>query len=89
MDGGTHKWLKYLEKQGIDILNGEYEQYIPNLITGDMDSCSPFLIEKLKMMGSTVIKTPDQSNTDYTKALIQIAQHIKTQNINVIFKVFY
>lgn len=84
VDGGTQRWLKYLEDQGIDLLNGEHEQYVPDLITGDMDSCPPPVIEKLGSIGSTVIKTPDQNHTDYTKALLQLAHYAKKRNINVI-----
>ncbi|KAM0729600.1 Thiamine pyrophosphokinase 1 [Formica fusca] len=83
VDGGTHRWLKYLEEHGIDILSDEHRQYIPNLITGDMDSCSSSVIEKLENIGSLVIKTPDQNHTDYTKALLQVAQNAKMRNINL------
>ncbi|KAL0133306.1 hypothetical protein PUN28_000807 [Cardiocondyla obscurior] len=83
VDGGTERWLKYLEKQGIDPLNGKHKQYIPNLITGDMDSCSLPLIEKLKSLGSTVVKTPDQNYTDYTKALLETVRWAKARNINL------
>lgn len=70
------------------MLSGEHRQYIPDLITGDMDSCSPTVVEKLRIAGSTVIETPDQLYTDYTKALSQIAQYIKKKNINVILEIF-
>ncbi|XP_012230818.2 thiamine pyrophosphokinase 1 isoform X2 [Linepithema humile] len=83
VDGGTHRWMKYLEEQGIKLLNGEHRQYVPDLITGDMDSCSVIVVEKLISMGSTVVETPDQSHTDYTKALMQIAQYAKRKNINL------
>lgn len=87
VDGGTERWLKYLEEQGIDPLSGEHDRYVPDLITGDMDSCSPSVIEKLGSIGSTVVKTPDQNDTDYTKALLQVAYYAKTRNINVILQI--
>ncbi|RLU26952.1 hypothetical protein DMN91_000751 [Ooceraea biroi] len=84
VDGGTHRWTKYLEKQGIDLLSNEHRQYVPDLITGDMDSCSPEMIGRLRAAGSTVVETPDQSHTDYTKALQQVAQYAKSAgNINL------
>ncbi|XP_029162446.1 thiamin pyrophosphokinase 1 [Nylanderia fulva] len=83
VDGGTHRWLKYLEEYGIDVLSDEHRKYIPNLITGDMDSCSPAIIEKLGHIGSTVVETPNQNHTDYTKALLQVAHYAKTRNINL------
>lgn len=89
VDGGTHRWLKYLEGQGIDLLSSEHRQYVPDLITGDMDSCSLEMIDRLRAIGSTIVKTPDQSHTDYTKALQQLAQYTKNAgNINVILQKF-
>lgn len=86
VDGGTQRWLKYLEEHGIDVLN-EHKRYVPDLITGDMDSCPPSIIEKLGSVGSIVVKTPDQNYTDYTKALLQVAHYIRTRNINVILQI--
>lgn len=88
VDGGTQRWVKYLEEQGLDLFNGECRGYLPDLITGDMDSCPLALIEKLKAMGSTVVKTPDQNHTDFTKALQQLALYARAANINVIYKRF-
>lgn len=84
MDGGTNRWLKYLEEIGIDVLHDEYRKYVPDLITGDMDSCSETTIRKLKSLGSTVIETLDQNHTDFTKALVQVEQYVRSKNINVI-----
>lgn len=86
VDGGTQRWLKYLEEYGIDALNGEHKRYVPDLITGDMDSCPSSMIEKLERKGSTVVETPDQNYTDYTKALLQVAHYARTRNINVILQ---
>ncbi|XP_011700148.1 PREDICTED: thiamin pyrophosphokinase 1 [Wasmannia auropunctata] len=83
VDGGTQRWLRYLEEQRIDVLNGRNELYVPDLITGDMDSCSPLVIEKLRGIGSIVVETPDQNHTDYTKALLQVAHYARTRNINL------
>lgn len=89
VDGGAHRWLKYLEEHGINLSNDEHKQYIPDLVTGDMDSCPPDIIEKLRNIGSTIVKTPDQNHTDYTKALLQVAHYAKTRNINVILKIYF
>ncbi|KZC13134.1 Thiamin pyrophosphokinase 1 [Dufourea novaeangliae] len=83
VDGGTHRWVDYLKEQGIDLLNGKHSQYVPNLITGDMDSCSPAVLEKLRSMGSVIIETPDQDHSDYTKALRQLRQYAKKKHINL------
>jgi len=85
VDGGTHRWLKYLEKRKINPLDNENKQYMPDLITGDMDSCSSEMLDKFKINGCTVVETADQSYTDYSKALQQVAQYIRNAgNINVI-----
>ncbi|XP_076636908.1 thiamine pyrophosphokinase 1-like isoform X4 [Colletes latitarsis] len=81
VNGGTLRWIHYLEKQGIDLLNKKYSEYVPDLITGDMDSCSPAVLEQMKSMGSMVVETPDQNLTDYTKALIEIGQLNKKANL--------
>ncbi|CAL7935728.1 unnamed protein product [Xylocopa violacea] len=83
VDGGTYRWLHYLKSQGVDLLSGQYSEYVPNLITGDMDSCPPSILEKLKSMGSIVVETPDQDHTDYTKALLQLEQYIRKDNIKL------
>ncbi|XP_020287888.1 thiamin pyrophosphokinase 1 isoform X2 [Pseudomyrmex gracilis] len=83
VDGGTHRWLRYLEEQEIDLISGEHEQYVPGLITGDLDSCSHALLNKLRNMGSVVVQTPDQDNTDYTKALLQVGHYAKTRNLEL------
>lgn len=87
VDGGTQRWLEYLKDQGIDPLNSEHRRYVPDLITGDMDSCPPSMIEKLGNIGSTIVETPDQNYTDYTKALLQVAHYTRTRNINVILRI--
>ncbi|XP_011870116.1 PREDICTED: thiamin pyrophosphokinase 1 isoform X2 [Vollenhovia emeryi] len=82
VDGGTHRWLEYLKKQKLDVFDKD-DRYLPDIITGDMDSCEPSLINKLKNLGTLVMETPDQDNTDYTKALMQLAHYIKTYSIDI------
>ncbi|KAK2583349.1 hypothetical protein KPH14_009347 [Odynerus spinipes] len=83
VDGGTQRWLNYLNEEGIDIWNANDRKYIPNLITGDMDSSSPYIIHKLKSIGSKIIVTPDQMYTDYTKALVQLDIYTKAEGIKL------
>lgn len=71
------------------MLSEEHRQYIPDLITGDMDSSSPAVIEKLGNIGSTIVETPNQNHTDYTKALLQVAHYAKTKHKNVILKIYF
>lgn len=83
VDGGTCQWLNYLERQGINAFDGEHEEYLPHLISGDMDSCESSLLDKFKDMGSMIIKTPDQNHTDYTKALIELKLYTRRKNIEL------
>jgi thiamine pyrophosphokinase len=42
---------------------------IPDLVTGDFDSASPDLLKLLAELGTNVVPTPDQDETDFTKCL--------------------
>ncbi|XP_076623069.1 thiamine pyrophosphokinase 1-like [Colletes latitarsis] len=83
IDGGTLRWIHYLQKHGINLLNETYSKYVPDFIIGDLDSCSSTVLEQMKSMGSMVVETPDQSHTDYTKALIQIGELDKKANMKI------
>ncbi|XP_076246261.1 thiamine pyrophosphokinase 1-like isoform X2 [Calliopsis andreniformis] len=41
------------------------------------------VLEKLRSMGSTIIETPDQDQTDYTKALLELQHYSKEKNRNL------
>lgn len=83
VDGGTSRWVNYLNEEGIDILNGNNSKYVPNFITGDMDSSSSYILHKLKSVGSKIIITADEMYTDYTKALMQLDIYTKAEGINL------
>jgi len=79
VDGGTKRWLSWLQAHECD------ESYIfsPDLITGDMDSLPSDVIDYFKQRNSKVIQTPDQNETDFTKALRELQTYCKQQNITV------
>ncbi|XP_026670516.1 thiamin pyrophosphokinase 1 isoform X2 [Ceratina calcarata] len=83
VDGGTCRWVDYLEKQEIDVFDGHHEECIPHLISGDMDSCQSSVLDKFKDMGSIIIRTPNQDRTDYTKALVELKLYTKKKNIEL------
>ncbi|XP_043261978.1 thiamin pyrophosphokinase 1-like [Colletes gigas] len=83
VDGGTLRWIHYLQKHGIDLLNETCRKYVPDFIIGDLDSCSSIVLEQMKSMGSVVVETPDQNHTDYTKALIQIKELDEKANMKL------
>ncbi|KAJ8681949.1 hypothetical protein QAD02_017741 [Eretmocerus hayati] len=76
VDGGTDRWMKYIGDQAQGVLSGTTKTYLPTFITGDMDSIAPSLLKKLQLIKANVIYTLDQSETDYTKALIQLKQYM-------------
>lgn len=88
MDGGTNHWMDYLGDLANDTLSGKSMKYLPTLVTGDMDSISPLLLEKLKLTKTKVILTPDQMETDYTKALRQLNEYIVKNKKKVNFVLF-
>ncbi|XP_015602990.1 thiamin pyrophosphokinase 1 isoform X2 [Cephus cinctus] len=83
VDGGTNRWITFLGQQGESVLSGKCKEYMPDIITGDFDSICPQILEKLKSNGAMVINTPDQNDTDYTKALMQLGAYSKNQNIQL------
>ena len=49
-----------------------------------MDSIKPEYLEGLSKLDTTIIRTPDQNQTDYTKALAQLQFYATSNNIHVI-----
>lgn len=67
VDGGTTVWQNLL-----DAYSQQVSKPVPDLITGDFDSAEMSHVENFKGLGSTVAETPDQDQTDFTKALIEL-----------------
>ncbi|KAF5302444.1 hypothetical protein FQR65_LT08534 [Abscondita terminalis] len=81
VDGGTNQWLSWLK-----VNNYEESQYsAPDMITGDMDSISTDALDYFckKNKNLKVIKTPDQNETDFTKALREIKTYSMNKNIKI------
>ncbi|KAL4708311.1 hypothetical protein ACJJTC_007717 [Scirpophaga incertulas] len=55
----------------------------PDLITGDFDSIHDDILQKYKDKSCKIIHTPDQNNTDFTKALIELWKWCELINIQV------
>jgi thiamine pyrophosphokinase len=73
-DGGTNRWFHFL--QGANCV-------VPEFITGDMDSIKQNILTYFKRKGSQIIPTPNQNETDFTKALRHIHGYIMSQNLQV------
>ena len=75
MDGGTNLFYKKIYAPGtqeLDENNGEMERISiknPTFICGDFDSVELNLLDYFKDKGTTIVPTPDQNLTDFTKAL--------------------
>ena len=75
--------MEYIGDRASPLLSGECQKYLPTLVTGDMDSILPDLLEKLKQTTSRIIYTPDIMETDYTKALMQLGQYLDKHHTKV------
>lgn len=83
VDGGTNHWIKYIGDFANSLLNGQSKQYLPTLVTGDMDSILPQYLEKLKCTEAKVVYTMDQNDTDFTKSIIELGQYLTQNNLSV------
>ncbi|XP_016656225.1 thiamin pyrophosphokinase 1 isoform X1 [Acyrthosiphon pisum] len=69
VDGGTNQWHSFVKQNSFDDLK------FPDLITGDLDSANPAVVEQFVSMGSKIIPTPSQDETDFTKALKEVKKY--------------
>ncbi|GFU06142.1 thiamin pyrophosphokinase 1 [Trichonephila clavipes] len=58
-------------------LSGEEITFIPELVCGDFDSATPEVLNFYRSQGVAVIETPDQDETDFTKALRLTEKYLK------------
>lgn len=84
VDGGTNNWINYIGNVHASCLfRGQNKQYLPTLVTGDMDSILPEYLEKLKDTDVKIIHTLDQNATDFTKSIDELGQYTKEINLIV------
>lgn len=69
VDGGTNKWHNFIKLNAFEHLK------IPDLITGDLDSADPNIVEQFVAKGSKIVHTPNQDETDFTKALKEVKEY--------------
>ncbi|XP_069674851.1 thiamine pyrophosphokinase 1 isoform X1 [Periplaneta americana] len=74
VDGGTNRWFHFLQ-------NGDYIP--PDLITGDMDSIKQNVLAYFKSKGTRIILTPNQNETDFTKALRHFQCHVASEKLQL------
>ncbi|KAK3876793.1 hypothetical protein Pcinc_018451 [Petrolisthes cinctipes] len=56
---------------------------LPDLISGDFDSIHPELLKLYESLGVTIVPTPDQNETDFTKAVKVLARYIEEREIKI------
>ena len=70
VDGGTNRWYQIVLKNKDQIVRPN-----PDLITGDLDSIHPQVLEHYQHQDDCqIVKTPDQNYTDFTKAIQEISK---------------
>ncbi|KAK4469738.1 hypothetical protein MN116_007261 [Schistosoma mekongi] len=57
--------------------------YFPHFLTGDFDSIHPEVLEFYRSRSVSVIETPDQDETDFTKCVRVIVNSIRKNNTKV------
>ncbi|XP_008477793.2 thiamin pyrophosphokinase 1 [Diaphorina citri] len=72
VDQGTDRWLLFLNQHNLDPA-----LYWPDLVTGDFDSVSSNSMGRFLALGSDIVPTPDQSYTDFQKAVMEITKREK------------
>lgn len=61
-------------------------KFKPDIIAGDLDSCQKETLNFFQKLGSRIIPTPDQQNTDFTKA-VQIVLDEKDLNVDYVLAI--
>lgn len=83
VDAGTDRWLTFLGNDREKVLKGLCEEYLPDIVTGDMDSVREETLTKLESLGVKIIHTMDQDETDYTKSLRKLNLYCSERNIKL------
>jgi len=75
VDGGTSIWSAIVNntEEKISVEN-------PDLITGDFDSANQAHVKHFQGLGTKVVETPDQDQTDFTKCLEQLSLLAKSDS---------
>jgi thiamine pyrophosphokinase len=72
VDGAATHWLNLVEKKR---WTDRVKKPVPDLVTGDFDSIGEVTLQHYRAQnGCKVIATPDQHQTDFTKALAELSK---------------
>ncbi|XP_050422094.1 thiamin pyrophosphokinase 1 isoform X2 [Adelges cooleyi] len=76
VDGGANRWHTFITQNKLNCKN-------PDLISGDFDSATPTIVEYFVKRGSKLVHTPNQNETDFTKALKEVQKYSARQKIKI------
>ncbi|XP_059609062.1 thiamin pyrophosphokinase 1 [Phlebotomus argentipes] len=79
VDGGTDRWMQFVKSQSTkrEILN-------PDIVTGDFDSVNPETLQHMESLNCDIVRTPDQDETDFTKALRQLVPRLMMREVSTV-----
>ncbi|OQV22255.1 putative Thiamin pyrophosphokinase 1 [Hypsibius exemplaris] len=84
VDSGCNFLYEHFRKGTVDAMGLGGCPWIPDLISGDFDSIRKDALDFYRAFpGVRVEETPDQDATDFTKALMLVAEEIKRKNMKV------
>ncbi|CAL4137909.1 unnamed protein product, partial [Meganyctiphanes norvegica] len=89
IDGGTnlfHDLMResHVNQNGVsNNLHCESPCSLPHLIVGDLDSARPELLKYYGHLGVEIVHTPDQDETDFTKAVRELKKYINKNDIHI------
>ncbi|XP_067012988.2 thiamine pyrophosphokinase 1 isoform X2 [Anabrus simplex] len=75
VDGGTNRWYEYAKS--------EEDCALPDMIIGDMDSATVEVLNYYQERDVNIIRTPDQNETDFTKALRKTASYARNRQLKL------
>uniref|UniRef100_A0A8D9AFG4 Thiamin pyrophosphokinase 1 n=1 Tax=Cacopsylla melanoneura TaxID=428564 RepID=A0A8D9AFG4_9HEMI len=76
VDKGTDRWISYLSENKLNPAH-----FKPDIVTGDFDSINQDSIAKFETLGSEIVFTPEQTFTDFQKAVNEIGRRVKVDYI--------
>lgn len=79
VDGGTNRWLSFLH----DLPDEGRELKNPDVVSGDFDSVNENTLEFFREKGATIEPTPNQDETDFTKAVRLLEPILEKKQVSV------
>lgn len=87
MDGATNAFHRLMHQQqgSTTAASSPASCPLPDVISGDFDSAHPVLLQIYASKGVRIVPTPDQDETDFTKALRVLAGLLEERKTAVSF----